>query len=116
MLRFAADENLNRHLLRGLLRRIPDLDIVRMQDVGLAGVDDPSILEWCAQESRLLVTHDVQTVTKYAYERASRGDPMPGVVEVAQTAPVGLVIEDLVLLARASELGEYEGQILHLPF
>ena len=115
MLRFAADENLNRHLFTGLLRGVPDLDIVRVQDVGLAGVDDPRILEWCAQENRLLVTHDVNTVTKYAYERVSRGEPMPGVVEVAQTAPIGQVIEDLTLLAKASEVDEYEGQILHLP-
>jgi hypothetical protein len=33
MLRFAADENFNNHIVRGLLRRNPDLDIVRVQDL-----------------------------------------------------------------------------------
>jgi len=106
MLRFAADENLNRHLFRGLLRRLPDLDFVRIQDVGLAAQDDPIILEWCAREDRLLVTHDAKTVTKYARDRVERGERMPGVVEVAQAAPVGSVIADLALLAEAGEPGE----------
>jgi hypothetical protein len=41
MLRFAADENFNGDIVRGLLRRNPKLDIVRVQDVGLSGADDP---------------------------------------------------------------------------
>jgi hypothetical protein len=38
MLRFCADENLNNNILRGLLRHLPELDIVRIQDVGLSGI------------------------------------------------------------------------------
>ena len=45
MLRFAADENFNGDIVRGLLRRNPKLDIVRVQDVGLSGADDPSVLD-----------------------------------------------------------------------
>jgi len=69
MLRFAVDENFNNAILRGLLRRNPDIDIVRIQDVGLSGADDPTILEWSAQEGRILLTHDVATITRYAYQR-----------------------------------------------
>ena len=36
MLRLLADENFNGDVLRALLLRQPDLDIVRVQDVGLA--------------------------------------------------------------------------------
>ena len=35
MIRFAADENLNDFIVRGLLRRRPDLDIVRIRDTEL---------------------------------------------------------------------------------
>jgi hypothetical protein len=45
MLRLAADENLNYNIVRGLLRRKPDVDIVRVQSAGLSGEDDPIILE-----------------------------------------------------------------------
>ena len=49
MLALAADENFNNDIVRGLLRRKPDLNIVRLQDVGLSGADDPAVLEWAAQ-------------------------------------------------------------------
>lgn len=74
MLRLAADENFNNDIVRGLMRRQPELDIVRLQDVGLCGADDPTVLEWAAQEGRVLLTHDVSTMTKHAYERV-RGQP-----------------------------------------
>ena len=45
MLRLLADENFNNDIVRGLLRRRPDLDVVRVQDVGLSGAEDPSVLE-----------------------------------------------------------------------
>ena len=59
MLRFAADENFNGDIIRGLLRRKPDLDVVRMQDVGLSGADDGTVLEWAALQGRVVITHDV---------------------------------------------------------
>jgi hypothetical protein len=37
MVALAADENFNNDILRGLLRRKPDLDMVRVQDAGLPG-------------------------------------------------------------------------------
>ena len=64
MLRFAADENLNNDIVRGLLRRAPALDIVRIQDAGLSGADDPTVLAWTAREQRILLTHDVTTITR----------------------------------------------------
>ena len=45
VLRLLSDENVPGHLIRGLRRRQPDLDLVRVQEVGLDGVDDPVILE-----------------------------------------------------------------------
>ena len=64
VLRLAADENLNNDIVRGLMRRKPDLDILRVQDVGLSRADDPTILEWTAQEGRVLLTHDVSTLMR----------------------------------------------------
>ena len=115
MLRFAADENFNNDIVWGLLRRQPGLDVVRVQDVGLSGADDPTVLAWAASSGRLLLTHDVKTITRYAYERVARGEAMPGVVEVSRLVPTGLAIEDLLLLTAASADGEWEGQVLYLP-
>jgi hypothetical protein len=57
MLLLAADENFNGNIVRGLLRRQPALDIVRIQDVELSGAEDPVVLAWAAQEGRVLLTH-----------------------------------------------------------
>lgn len=101
--------------MRGLLRRQPDLDIVRVQDVGLSGVDDPTVLEWCAQHGRLLLTHDVVTITKFAYERVDKGLAMPGVIEIKQSTGHGQAIDDILLLAECSLPGEHEGQVRYIP-
>jgi len=89
MLFLIADENFNNTIVRGLLRVKPDLDIVRVQDVGLFSVDDPTVLEWAANEDRVLLTHDVATITKYAYERVNAGSYMPGVVEPQSSIEYG---------------------------
>ncbi|MBC8265255.1 MAG: DUF5615 family PIN-like protein, partial [Anaerolineales bacterium] len=102
-------------IVRGLWRRKPELDIVRIQDVGLSGADDPTVLEWAAREGRVLLTHDVTTMTGYAYERVRAGQPMPGVFEVSRAVPIGLAIEDILLLAECSLEGEWEGQVRYLP-
>ncbi|MBC8180355.1 DUF5615 family PIN-like protein [candidate division KSB1 bacterium] len=115
MLTFAADENFNNNIIRGLLRRRSDLDIVRVQDVGLSGADDQTILEWAAQEGRILLTHDVRTITGFAYERVKFQQSMPGVFEISREISVGIAIEDILLLAECSLEGEWEGQVRYLP-
>lgn len=115
MLRFVADENFNNDLVRGLLRQQPDLDIVRLQDVGLSGADDPPVLEWAAAQGRLVLTHDVTTMTAYAYQRVAGGLAMPGVVTVGTDVAFGQAIDDLLLLAECSDEGEWVGQILYVP-
>ncbi|HRI61611.1 MAG TPA: DUF5615 family PIN-like protein [Saprospiraceae bacterium] len=44
-MRFLTDGNFNNHIFRGLLLQKPNLDIVRVQDVGLSGKDDPEVLD-----------------------------------------------------------------------
>ena len=115
MLRLAADENFNGDIVRGLLRRNPKLDIVRVQDVGLSGADDPSVLQWAADQGRIVVTHDTSTLAKHAFARIAAGQPMPGVFEVRSVAPAGQAVDDLMLLSECSFDGEWEGQVRFLP-
>ena len=114
MLRLAADEHFNGDVVRGLLRRNPKLDSVRVQDVGLSGADDPSVLQWAADQGRVIVTHDISTLAKHAFDRIAASQPMPGVFEVRSAAPVGQAIDDLILLAECSVDGEWEGQVRFL--
>ena len=115
MLRFAADENFNNDIVRGLRRRLPLLDLIRVQDAGLSGADDPTVLAWAAREGRVLLTHDVATMTLFALNRVEAGQPMPGVFEVPRSVPAGLTIEELLLIAECSHPSEWEGQVRYLP-
>jgi hypothetical protein len=115
VIRFLADEDFDNDILWGLLRRRAELDIVRAQDVGLGEAKDPVVLEWAAREGRILLTHDVSTMTVHAYERVGAGLPMPGVFVVSQSVPIAQAIEDLLLLAECSREAEWEGQVRHLP-
>ena len=115
MLRFATDENFKSAILRGILRRKPNLDIVRVQDVGLSEEDDDVILEWAAKEDRVLLTRDVSTITDFAYQRVRAGKSMPGVFEVGRSVSIRTAIEDILLIAETSLEGEWEGQVRYLP-
>ena len=97
------------------IRRKPELDIVRVRDAGLSGMDDPSLLAWAAAQDRVLITHDVSTMTAYAYRRVAGGEYMPGIFEVSRSVPVAAVIEDILLLSECSNEGEWEGQVRYPP-
>jgi hypothetical protein len=114
-LRWLADENFNNDILRGLRRRIPTVEILRAQDVGLTGVRDELLLGWAATEERVLLTHDVSTITEHAYRRILNGDRMPGVFAVGRTVSTRIAIDDLTLLTQCSLPREWEGQVRYLP-
>jgi hypothetical protein len=115
VLHLAADENFNNDLLRGIRRRNPDVDVVRVQDAGLSGADDATVLAWAAGEGRVLLTHDVTTLIDTAYQRVVTGLAMPGVFAVQEAAAAAQVIEDLLLLVECSVELEWDGRILYVP-
>ena len=115
MVKLLADENFNNQIVRGVLRQKSDVDIVRVQDVGLSGVDDPAILAWAAEEGRIVLTHDVATMIDFAYQRLQAELPMPGLFEVSRRVPVGQAIEEIILIVECSLEGEWEGQVRFLP-
>ena len=115
MLSFLADEDFNRIIVRGVLRARPDIDIVRVQDIGLRTKKDPDVLDRAAAERRILLTHDEQSMPGYAYERVLASLPMPGIFVVQQEESISRIIEEIILLAECSSEHEWEGQVIYLP-
>lgn len=116
MLRLAADEHIDRALIRGLLARQPDLDIVRIQEAGLLGADDRDLLAWAAAERRILITHDRNTIPGYyVYERIRAGEIMPGVFIVDDQLPLGKALDELLIFAVCSEDPEWRDQVVYIP-
>jgi predicted nuclease of predicted toxin-antitoxin system len=115
VLRLLADENFHGDILRGLLRIEPKLDILRVQDTHLYQADDAIVLEWAASEDRILLTHDVQTMTKHAYDRIRVGLPMPGVIEVRDDVSIGQAIEEILTALLATQPDELANRIIFIP-
>ena len=115
MLRLAADENFDGGTLEGLIRRVPAVDVVRVQDAPLRGASDPAVLEWAAQQGRVLLTHDRSTLTGHAYRRVASGLPMPGVIQMPVGMSIGAAIDDLELIVLAGRESDLDGRVLFLP-
>ena len=113
--RFLADHDLNEFIVEGVLRREPPVEFVRAREVALADRPDPVVLEYAARNAFLIVSHDVNTMSGYAYARVAAGEKMGGLLLVPQRAPLGPVIESLLLIWSDSEAEEWENQVLFLP-
>lgn len=115
MIRFLADEDLNNDIVRGLRRRRPGADVVRVQDVGLSGHPDPAVLAWAAGHGRVLLTHDAATLIGYALARLAAGQPMAGVLVAPQSAALAAVIADLEVIDAASDAADWADRVIYLP-
>ena len=104
MLSLLSDENFNGDIIRGLFLRQPNLDLLRVQDVGLLEVDDPAILAWAASNERILLTHDRATMPDFAYDRLVRGEPMAGMFVVNDRMPIRQALDELSLVMHSQRL------------
>ena len=115
MVRLLIDENFNHRILRGLRSRLPQLDIVVVREVGLAGSADSDLLKWAAQNQRVMVSHDVSTMSDCAYELLRLREPMAGLILVPEQMGIGLAIRDLELLIVCSSESDFRDGVEHLP-
>ena len=116
MIRFVTDEDFDGRIVRGLSRRNSDLNLVRVQDVGLMGASDEKLLEWATDNNRIVLTHDKRTMPRHVRDRLAAGLHVPGVFIVNDSASVGRCIDDLQLIAGCSHESEWQDQIIYLPF
>ncbi len=99
MLRLASDADVHGSMIRGLRRRLPKIDLVRVQDTLPEGIADPDVLAWAAAENRVLISNDRNTMVGFAYRRVAAGDPMPGIIVTSKEQPIGAMIDDIALIA-----------------
>jgi hypothetical protein len=117
MLRLASDADVNGEIIRGLRRRLPEIDLVRAQDALPEGAPDPAVLAWAAAESRVLITNDRNTMVGFAYRRVEAGEPMPGLIATTNEQSIGSAIDDILLIAEYMPEEEVRDQIVvFLPF
>ena len=115
MVLLAFDEDVDHRILRGLQRRSSRLDVVTVQAAGLSGSPDSDVLAWAAAAGRVLVTADRNTLVGDAWRRVEQDEAMPGVLVVDRSAPLGSVIDDLLLIAERARADELARTVVYVP-
>ena len=110
-----TDEDFDARIIRGLRRRLPSIDLVPCQKIGLRTKHDRVILENAAKLDRVLLSRDVRTMTAYALERVANGQSMPGLILVSQDYPIRTAIEELKLIAECGEPDDFVDRVIRLP-
>ncbi len=112
MLRLASDADVHGDIIRGLLRRQPEIDLIRAQDALAAGTPDQEVLAWAAAQNRILITNDRNTMIGFAYHRVAASETMPGLIATTNEQSIGLAIEDILLIAGCLTEEEVRDQIV----
>jgi Domain of unknown function (DUF5615) len=112
--KFLADANFSRRIIKGLRRREPLVDFQTAEEASLSGKPDYEVLAIATSQNRVLVTHDRKTMPDafgaFATQRQSSG-----VLIVPQSLPVVVAIEELLLVWGASEAEDWINMISPVP-
>jgi hypothetical protein len=112
MLRLAADADVHGEIIRGLHRRLPDIDLVRVQDALPEGTPDRQVLAWAAAENRILLTNDRNTMVGFAYQRVAAREPVPGLIATTNEQSIGSAIDDIQLIVECVPEEEMRDQVV----
>ncbi|HYG75991.1 MAG TPA: DUF5615 family PIN-like protein [Planctomycetota bacterium] len=111
----AIDENVNRKLVRGILRHATELTVYQPQQFNLLGASDPEILSWAAGLNAVLLSQDAATVPLFAYERVAAGLEMTGVIIIPQHLPLRQAVDETRCCMLCLTDEEWLNTTLHLP-
>src|SRR5229473_3269323 len=112
MLRLASDADVHGEIIRGLRRRVPEIDLVRAQDVLPEGTPDPEVLAWAASENRVLISNDRNTMIASAHQRVAAGERLLGLIVTTNEQSIGSAIADILLIAECMPEAEIADQIV----
>lgn len=91
-IRFQADADLKVAIVSGVLRRAAAVDFRRAEAAPLEGLGDPEVLAEAASDGRVLVSHDVNTMS-WHFRQFVQKQFSPGLVLIPQTRVKHLTID-----------------------
>jgi predicted nuclease of predicted toxin-antitoxin system len=107
------DEHVRASVTDGL--RLRDVDVLTVQEDGRSGHDDPEILDRAGELLRVLFTQDDDLLIEAA-RRQRAGERFGGVIYAHQlNISDGECINDLELVAKNSDVGEWTNMTVFLP-
>ncbi len=116
-LKYLLDENVDLVYQTQLLRREPSLVVWVVGDPGAPPKStlDPEILIWCEVYNFVLVTNNRTSMPPHLTDHITQGRHVPGIFILNPSLSIGENLEELILIALASEEKEYQDRIVHLP-
>ena len=113
MILLYMDENVRFEITLGLRSR--DVDVMTVQEDGMASASDPDVLDRATALRRVLFTNDEDFVIEAA-SRQRNGTEFYGIIFAhPMDVTIGTCIADLELIAKLSEPEELLNQLWRLP-
>ena len=102
--RFYTDEHVAKAVVNGL--RLRGIDVLSLSDTRLFGASDVQHLELARSQGRVVFTQDSDFLAL-----AAAGHLHAGIVYAAQGAPIGQVVQSLLLIYEVLDAEEMVGNI-----
>lgn len=112
---FLADENLSRRFVNAVRRRHPSIDIVRVQEVGLSGMDDTAVLDWAVEKNRILITKDRATIPPLVAQRLEENIPTPSVLIIRPNAQLNSILEMIEAIIQQTQATDWRYPVRWIP-
>ncbi|QEI43362.1 hypothetical protein BMF77_03982 [Dolichospermum sp. UHCC 0315A] len=116
-IKYLIDENINPLYPKQIKLKEPDIVVQVIGETGIPqkGTLDPEILCWCEENNFVLVTNNRTSMPVHLADHMAVNRHIPGIFILNPNLSVGENIEELILVALASEDGEYQDRIVYLP-
>jgi hypothetical protein len=112
--RFLAEANFNQKIVRVSCEESPRLISNCLRPVIPEKTPDPRVLDVAESLGRVLVSHDVRTMTGW-FRQCVEERRCAGLILVPENLPIGGAIDSLLLIWHATEAEEWINQMLRLP-
>lgn len=115
--RFLLDEDISPRMRAAILRREPQIDILRVGDEAAPPLKtlDYQILIHLEEHRRLLITLNRASMPNHVADHLSAGRHHWGVLRVRPRTSMSVLVEDVVLIWEASEAEDWVDQFDWLP-
>jgi hypothetical protein len=117
MLRLASDADVHGEIIRGLHRRHPETELVRVQDALSERTPDVGRAGLGRRREPRSHPNDRNTMLGFAYRRVAAGELVPGVIATTNEQSIGSAIDDILLISEFMPEEEIRQQVVvYLPF
>ncbi|HET9320244.1 MAG TPA: DUF5615 family PIN-like protein [Bryobacteraceae bacterium] len=112
--KFQADADLDGRVVRGLRRKMPEIDFRTAAGAELDGLEDSEVLRIAAQNGRVLVSQDRRTMPGH-FRRFVAETTSSGLILLREGIAIATAVEELALIWSASEGEEWVNRLVWIP-